>query len=238
MSCQPGLDLTFRKNQLCIPKAHTLDRGGPSYTHPCKSTKPRNKKSKSVSGIKGLTPVVGNIPHQVLSPQRGNSPACAATIFDLLSTQCYSCVMIPSFNADGNLPHGIHWATWDEVVDRFGGTPWRRQLLSGIRAALDELKRAGCLTVYLDGSFVSAKLVPGDFDGCWEEASVDLASLDPVLLKFDRGRASQKAKFGGELFPASDGADGEGKSFLDFFQTDKNTGSKKGIIALDLGGLT
>jgi hypothetical protein len=28
-----------------------------------------------------------------------------------------------------------------------------------------------------------------------------------------------------------------GKAFLDFFQTDKNTGEPKGIVLLDLGGV-
>ena len=42
----------------------------------------------------------------------------------------------------------------------------------------------------------------------------------------------------GELFPASIIADSDGLSFLDFFQTDKDTGTPKGIIAIDLGGLT
>ena len=146
--------------------------------------------------------------------------------------------MAPPFNTDGNLPSGIHWTTWDEIVNRFGGTPWRRQLLIGLRAALDELKRAGCQTVYLDGSFVSDKTVPDDFDGCWEEAGIDFNSLDPVLLNFTGGRAAQKAKYGGELFPACNSADAQGSTFLEFFQIDKYTGSRKGIIALNLGGLT
>ena len=62
-------------------------------------------------------------------------------------------------------------------------------------------------------------------------------ALDPVLLTFDPGRATQKAKYMGELFPASIIADTGGLSFLEFFQTDKDTGRTKGIIAIDLGGL-
>ena len=145
--------------------------------------------------------------------------------------------MIPHFNTEGNLPPGIHWATWDEIADRFGGTSWRRQILAGLRAALDELSRAGCQTVYLDGSFISRKSVPGDFDGCWEVDGIDFDSLDPVLLDFEGLRAAQKAKYHGELFPASDDADGRGTTFLDFFQKDKETGARKGIVALDLGGV-
>ena len=146
--------------------------------------------------------------------------------------------MTPEFEHVGNLPPGVHWATWNELYDRFGTTGWRRQLLGGLRVALEELRNAGCLTAYVDGSFVSSKSEPGDFDACWEEAGVDLDRLDPVLLTFDDGRAAQKAKYKGELFPASAVAGlGEGV-FLSFFQTDKDTGARKGIVALDLGGLT
>ena len=145
--------------------------------------------------------------------------------------------MIPEFDCNGNLPAGVHWATWGEIYDRFSATQWRRDLLHGLRSALESLQAAGCQTVYLDGSFVSNKIVPGDFDACWEEAGMDLSLLDPILLTFDPGRATQKAKFGGELFPASVSAGPGASIFLEFFQTDKDTGQRKGIIALDLGGL-
>ena len=87
-------------------------------------------------------------------------------------------------------------------------------------------------------AIVSDKTVPDDFDGCWEETGIDFNSLDPVLLNFTGGRAAQKAKYGGELFPACNSADAQGSTFLEFFQIDKYTGSRKGIIALNLGGLT
>ena len=109
--------------------------------------------------------------------------------------------------------------------------------MSGLKAALDSLKAAGCQTAYLDGSFVTAKEIPGDFDGCWEVQGVDPKILDPVLLIFDRGRAAQKAKYFGELFPSSCVETGSGKTFLDFFTVDKNTGNLKGIVAIDLRGL-
>ena len=108
----------------------------------------------------------------------------------------------------------------------------------GLRAALDDLKRAGCRVVYLNGSFVTSKSVPNDYDACWEEDGVDPMALHPVLLTFDPGRAAQKAKYMGELFPASIIADTDGLSFFEFFQADRNTGRPKGIIAIDLGGLT
>ena len=76
--------------------------------------------------------------------------------------------MIPQFDADGLLPPGIHRATSDEVTAVFGSIPWRRQLLAGMEMAMESLRLAGCRTVYIDGSFVTSKDIPNDFDACWE----------------------------------------------------------------------
>lgn len=57
-----------------------------------------------------------------------------------------------------------------------------------------------------------------------------------MIPQFDDGRVAQKARYLGELFPASLGATVEGISFLEFFQTDRETGGSKGIVAVDLGG--
>ena len=158
-------------------------------------------------------------------------------VLDCDATQCYRCVMIPRFDVDGPLPPGIHRANWDEVALRFGNNPWRQQLLAGLRMAMESLRRAGCQTVYIDGSFVTDKEIPNDFDACWEEAGVAPELLDPVLLRFDAGRVAQKARYLGELFPASIGATADGISFCEFFQMDRETGRPKGIVAMDLGGL-
>ena len=143
--------------------------------------------------------------------------------------------MIPAFNSDGNLPTGVHWATWQEFAARFGTTPHRQQLLKGLKSALDSLSKAGCQTVYRDGSFVTKKENPNDFDGCWDLTGVDPSLLDPILLLLDDKRVAQKAKYKGELFPASFTADGVGNTYLDFFQIDRD-GNPKGIVAIDLGG--
>lgn len=145
--------------------------------------------------------------------------------------------MVPAFDQTGNLPPGIHWATWAEVVDRFGNTQHRQRLLGGLRRALLNLHDAGCLRAYLDGSFVSDRDPPGDFDGCWELAGVDLAKVDRVLKTFANSRALQKAKYFGELFPAGGIADPAGKTFLDFFQADKSSGLPKGIVGILLNGV-
>jgi hypothetical protein len=102
------------------------------------------------------------------------------------------------------------------------------------------LKAAGCTTVYVDGSFVTDKEFPADFDGCWDRAGVDratLQSLDPTLLDFSNRRAAQKAKYRGEFFLADVAANSAGTRFLDFFQHDRD-GNEKGIVKLDLRSFT
>jgi hypothetical protein len=142
--------------------------------------------------------------------------------------------MLPPHTRDGTLPPGVHHATWREFARRFGSTPHRRRLLAGLRRALKALRAAGCRTVYIDGSYVTDKEFPGDFDGCWDIEGVDPELLDPILLNFDNRRAAQKAKYLGELFPAQMGEGGSGTTFLDFFQIDKESGDPKGIVVLDL----
>jgi hypothetical protein len=123
-------------------------------------------------------------------------------------------------------------------VERYAVTEHRASLLEGLRAAIASLAAAGCSRAYLDGSFVTDKEVPGDFDACWETSGVDPVLLDPELLDFTNRRAAQKARYGGELFPAQISAEPGGTVFLDYFQRDRHTGEPKGIIALDIKGLT
>jgi hypothetical protein len=145
--------------------------------------------------------------------------------------------MIPPFDSKGNLPPGIHDASWQEFTGHFGTTPRRRYLLKGLTAALQNLRQAGCQRVYINGSFVTAKKVPGDFDGCWDTENVDLEKVDPVLLSFGNQRAAQKAKYRGEFFPADMTETGSGGTFVGFFQTDRDTGEAKGIIRIELESL-
>jgi hypothetical protein len=143
--------------------------------------------------------------------------------------------MIPPFAPGGNLPQGIHWATWVELVDRFVWTEHRRRLVAGLRLAIDELAAAGCRAIYVDGSFVSSKNDPGGFDACWETEGVVATLLAPTLIAYDVHRRGQKAKYGGELFAAEAIADLYGTRFVDFFQIDKDTGDPKGIVAIRIG---
>lgn len=146
--------------------------------------------------------------------------------------------MIPDFGRDGRLPAGVHQATWSEFAARFATTPHRRELLSGLEAGLRGLRVAGCAAVYVDGSFTTNmetiyNEAPRDFDACWDESGVDINALDAVFLDFSAGRAAQKARFGGEFFPAHALADFQ-SWYIDYFQRDKITGRAKGIVKIVL----
>jgi Family of unknown function (DUF6932) len=129
------------------------------------------------------------------------------------------------------LPPGIHWATLTEIGARFATNEHRLKLFVGFTAVAEALQTAGCTTIYLDGSFTTAKELPKDYDGCWEPVGVMVAKLDPVLLDFTNLRAAQKKKYLGEMFLAS-AMDISGSTFLEFFQVEKATGQKKGIIGI------
>ena len=87
----------------------------------------------------------------------------------------------------------------------------------------------------VDGSFVTNKRYPNDYDAAWDPQHVDPNLVDPVLLTFDDQRKAMKAKYRGELFPDTWSAE-PNVSFIDFFQRDR-AGQPKGIIRLDLKGL-
>ena len=127
------------------------------------------------------------------------------------------------------LPPGIHDATMDEIKTRYATNPHRNLLFQGLVAAVAALRAAGCKNIYLDGSFVTEKQQPSDFDGCWDPTGVDDQKLDPVLLDFKNKRENQKKKYLGELFLFSGWA-APGHTFLTYFQKDKDTGKPKGII--------
>ena len=143
--------------------------------------------------------------------------------------------MIPDFVDIGGpwkvLLLGVHIATLKEIEGRFATSDHRKHLFSGFRSGVMAFRRAGCRKIYLDGSFVTEKPIPGDYDVCWDPVGVNTAKLEPVLLDFSDKRKKQKACFHGEFFPADYLADGK-HFFLDYFQIDKYTGNTKGIICI------
>jgi hypothetical protein len=131
------------------------------------------------------------------------------------------------------LPLGIHEATLAEVEEHFATNEKRKRLFRGLVKACKSLRIAGCSTIYLDGSYVTGKEFPNDYDVCWNPINVDVKKLDPTFLDFSNERKKQKSKYGGEFFPSSARADGS-RLFIQYFQIDKETGVKKGVIRIKL----
>ena len=144
--------------------------------------------------------------------------------------------MIPNATpSTGYLPPCVHAASWSEVHKRFCWNSHRSYLASGLLGALYNLAGAKCRSVILDGSFVSLKDLPNDYDGAWDTRNVNFCLIDPVLLNFANSPEAMKLKYGCELFPLTCRTI-SGDTFLEFFQTDRNN-IKKGIINIDLGSL-
>jgi hypothetical protein len=87
--------------------------------------------------------------------------------------------MIPPFGENGYLPPGVHPATLDEVVTRFGReTEVRRVQAESLRWLVDLARRAGVERLVINGSFVTQTPEPND---------VDCALLVPTDMTLDPG---------------------------------------------------
>ena len=146
--------------------------------------------------------------------------------------------MIPALEDLGSptpwpvLPTGVHWASLDEIEAAFATNERRRWLFEGFCALALDLANAGCTKLYLNGSFVTAKPHPKDFDACWDPTGVNAEKLDAVLLDIPNRRA-QRAKYRGDIVPLDHP---DGGTFLELFQTDKESGRRKGIVGVRLIG--
>ena len=136
------------------------------------------------------------------------------------------------FNEEHVLPPGIHEMDWNGFYEFFSFSPRRKRLLEGLKKVVDILQETGCSTIYVDGSFVTQKLEPGDWDACFDCSPIVIRD---ILKRYPlSNRAEQKRLYGGELFPASNEADEYGNTFLEFFQQITNTVKKKGIVKINL----
>ncbi len=143
-----------------------------------------------------------------------------------------------NFASNGCLSPGIYHMLWDEFYNNFSFSPKRMNLLEGLERAIDILRKCGCTVIYIDGSFITNKLEPNDYDACWEGVFANVYSnmqiIEPVFLDFSNGRKKQKEKYKGEIFPAEFIADSKGTTYLEFFQQIRYKIDKKGIVAIKL----
>lgn len=142
--------------------------------------------------------------------------------------------MLPAFNADGNLPEGIHRATDDEVLARFATTTARRQWLGErLRSLLALAKSTGKFEhAFLWGSFVTNKALPNDLDVLLilaDDFSLDAAPVQCTVL-FDHSRA--RIHFHADVFWTKSSIDGDMlRLWLDTYQTGKDF-NRRGIVEI------
>ena len=70
------------------------------------------------------------------------------------------------FDTNGDLPEGVHRATLDEVLERFGhGTPQREIMTGRLNRVLELARGTGKLERFIIfGSYITAKPEPNDVD--------------------------------------------------------------------------
>lgn len=123
---------------------------------------------------------------------------------------------------------------WGPLVARFGWNARRRFLLGGMYRALTNLRAAGCVAAIVDGSFVTNKDEPGDYDLAFDPSGVNGGLVDPVLRRHDDGRRAMKAKYFGEVFPwGAVACSTTGLIYLQFFQRDRS-GVAKGVVLVNV----
>jgi hypothetical protein len=142
------------------------------------------------------------------------------------------------FLNNGCLAPGVYNMTWVEFYHQFSYSPKRKILLEGLEKAIEVLRQFGCTLIYIDGSYVTQKLEPNDYDACWDGdfdvVCTNMLKLEPIFLDFSNGRKNQKLEYKGEIFPAGLVADAIGTLYLDFFQQIRFSKEKKGIVAIKL----
>jgi hypothetical protein len=141
---------------------------------------------------------------------------------------------LPAFNEEGDLPPGVHRATLQDVLERFGqGSVQRR----AVAARLSRLYQLAVSTGHLArfvvfGSFVTAKADPNDVDVILlMEESFDLTAVtSEAALLFQHMEA--EAHFGASVFwTKRSGALGGEQAMIEYWQV-RREGGQRGIVEI------
>lgn len=148
-------------------------------------------------------------------------------------------VALPEFRDDGWLPEGHYAASWEEVIDRLGGSPGslRGQVARNLLSWKDEVKARGVSGwLLLDGSFVSAKEDPSDFDALLvidEETRKILENDIEARRLLDYSECKNRG-FDLLYYFAATVRDYPSLVGLDLWDRDKRTGKLKGVLEVSL----
>lgn len=146
---------------------------------------------------------------------------------------------LPEFREDGWLPEGHYACSWEEVMDKFGGSAGkqRQRVTRGLLSWRDEVRAKGVSGwLLLDGSFISAKENPGDFDAMLvidEEARKILENDIEARSLLDYSECKKRG-FDLLYFFAATVRDYPDLVGLDLWDRDKETGELKGVLEVEL----
>src|SRR5687767_8805968 len=110
--------------------------------------------------------------------------------------------MLPEFNENGDLPPGVHAASWTEIEKRFGmRTLARVRAMATLRLLHELARRTRFLrNFYVFGSFASATAAPRDVDVLLtmaREFRIDTCPSESLPLFF---HLQAQARYGASVF--------------------------------------
>ena len=144
--------------------------------------------------------------------------------------------MIPPFDADGDLPQGMHQAEWAAFRERFcifARSDRRLRLCRQIEQLLEEAQASHIVERMLfGGSFITSTSEPNDFD-CIIVLKAEIHCEN--LLPFQRWVADTREasrRYGGDVFVAKTDQPTLAM-YLDFFRTNRR-GKRVGLVEVQL----
>jgi len=141
---------------------------------------------------------------------------------------------LPEFNETGDLPAGVHAATLQEVLDRFGqGSVQRRAVADRLKRIYELVASTGELTRFVVfGSFITKAAEPRDVDiVLLMKDTFDLESVvGEAALVFQHLDAD--AHFGASVFwTRRSGALGGEQAMIEYWQL-RRDGGRRGIVEI------
>lgn len=139
--------------------------------------------------------------------------------------------MIPEFDENGNLPPGIHEATFDEVLERFSKpkTARRKGRTRTLHSFYAFIKRFAT-AIYIDGSYTTNKPAPNDVD-IIVLLRGDFRFNSPPGKRLEWFRYNKENRRHLHIFPIHEGDNDRFTFYLNFFQTTRDL-NRKGIISV------
>lgn len=138
------------------------------------------------------------------------------------------------FNEHGNL-HETITLNYESFKKIFGYNEPRRRIIESALVFFKLFKSVGCRTIYITGSFLSKKQIPGDIDICIDASNLDYRALlkkDPEFLtgkNIETIKKEHKCHFAAFF-------DSGSRHILNNYKKDRQ-GNPRGFVLLDLNDI-